>query len=443
MKNIFTTMMLLLAIAAGTSLVSCKKNVEKKYSAKEQANKLDATGEAFIQEIDLENWQATADLVIPGIIFLNEADMSAAEEPEIEEEENTVDVPNLIWTRTYTIDMSNAKGHYIIDEEGKGAKLEGDFNDFQIAFTTEDHEYVVNIAFTNSDKTIRLIYDEYEADYYYDENDQYVNCPGMVRKSSTYLVVPAKMTADFTVDGSKHFTAVGNLTFNGYEDFHEAPDLKAITVDANLMVKAGNYTLNLSRLSLKKGIFDETFTFSHNKKQLLALTAKATGLDYIEKVGVKSGEEEEEDDDFPFACDNAQVALDVLGQVQVKGALKFNNLYNTCLGLNWDVETVEDVNAELKKLEPYYNLSVYYDKGSIVQAYVKVKAYEEEREDGANPYIIIAPVIFFQDGTSQGVTEFFNDKNFPKTLAALERFVTRIQTYFESFEPESDSEPLH
>ena len=143
MKKIFTSMMLLLAIAAGMSIVSCNKKQapEKKYTAEEQANKLDATGEAFIKELDLDNWKATSDVVIPAILYIesNNIDMEDAPAPEIETREDKVDVKNLLWTRTYTVDMSKAKGHYTINAEGKGNKESGDFKDFQIAFTTEGH----------------------------------------------------------------------------------------------------------------------------------------------------------------------------------------------------------------------------------------------------------------------------------------------------------------
>ena len=436
MKKIFTSVMLLLAIAAGTTLVSCnKKNAEKKYTAEEQANKLDATGEAFIAELDLEKWQATADLVIPGIIFIENADMRDAEAPDIEAKEDKVDVANLKWTRNYTIDMANVKGHYTINAEGKGAKVKGDFADFQITFAAEGHDYVADIAFTDSDKTVVISYDEYDADYYYDAEDNYVSCPGMVRYSTVNLVVPSKLTIDFTVDGKKQVTAEGNLKFSGLDDYREI-DVKGISVDVDLALNAGDYAINLSRLSLKNGTFDEALTLKHNKKQLLGLISKATGLNYIEKVGVKSGEEEE--NDFPYACDNASIALDVMGQVQAKGNLKFNDFYNTYIGMiDAEPKNVEEANALLKKLEPYYNINVYYDKGSTVQAYVRVKALEEE-----NDRMTIAPIIFFQDGTSQAVTEFFNPDNFGKTIAAVEGLVSKVQAYFESFNTVADSE-LH
>ena len=437
MKKIFTSIMLLLAIAAGTTLVSCnKKNAEKKYSQAEQANKLDATGEAFLQELDLDNWKATADLAIPGIMFLENADMRGTEAPEIVTRENKVDVENLKWDCTYTIDMTDAKGHYTLDAEGKGAKVAGDFKDLQIAFTAEGHNYVADITFTNSDKTFILSEDESKVDYYYDADENYVYCEGMVRHEKDILKVPATMKAEFTVDGKKQFVAEGALTFNGYESLEEAPVVKDITVDVNLTVTAGDYTLNLSKLSLKGGTFDETFTFKHNKKQLLSVTSKATGLNYVEKVGVKSGEEEE--GDIPFACDNATVAVDVLGQVQVKGNLKFNDFYSKYLTLtSSEPKTVEEANALLKQLEPYYNLNVYYDKGNTVQAYVRPKAYEIEREDGEKR-MDIAAVIYFQDGTSQAVTEFFTKDNFAKTVAALESFVGKIQDYFEALQPETE-----
>ena len=436
MKKIFTSIMLLLAIAAGTTLVSCnKKNAEKKYSATEQANKLDATGEAFIAELDLDNWKATADLAIPGIMFLENADMRGTEAPEIETQENKVDVKNLKWDRTYTIDMTGAKGHYTLDAEGKGTKVAGDFKDFQIAYAVEGHNYVADITFTNSDKTFILEEDESQTNEYLDNNDQWVSCEGMVRHSKVILKVPATMKAEFTVDGKKQFVAEGALTFNGYESLEEAPVVKDITVDVNLTVTAGDYTLNLSKLSLKGGTFDETFTFKHNKKQLLSVTSKATGLNYVEKVGVKSGEEEE--GDIPFACDNATVAVDVLGQVQVKGNLKFNDGYSKYLTLlDSEPKTVEEANALLKQLEPYYNLNVYYDKGNTVQAYVRAKAYEMEDEDGEKS-MDIAAVIYFQDGTSQAVTEFFTADNFAKTVKAVESFTGKIQDFIESYQPKA------
>ena len=433
MKKIFTSMMLLLAIAAGMSLVSCnKQKAEKKYTAEEQVNKIDATGEAFIKELDLDNWKATADLVIPAIVFMEDGDvdMSDAQAPEIETEENKVDVKNLVWTRTYTIDMSNAKGHYTINAEGKGAKESGDFKDFQIAFSADGHSYVADIEFTNSDKTVLVNYDEYEAGYYYDANENYVSCPGMIRKSSSYLVLPAKMTGYFTADGTKHFTVEGNLSYNGVTDPRELTDLKAITVNADLTVKAGDYAINLSKLALKGGTFDEALTLKRNKKLLLSLTSKATGLNIIDNPSVKS--EEEVESDLPYACDNAQVALDVLGQVQVKGNIKFNDLYNKYLSLaTAEPKNVEEANALLAQLEPYYNLNIYYDKGSYVQASVRAKAFEPE--DGG---LDITAVINFQDGTSQAVPEFFTVEHFGKTYAALEALVGKVQEYIQTMVPE-------
>ena len=266
--------------------------------------------------------------------------------------------------------------------------------------------------------------------------------------SKTILKVPATMKAEFTVDGKKQFTAEGALTFNGYESLEEAPVVKDITVDVNLTVTAGDYALNLSRLSLKNGTFDEALTFKHNKKQLLSVTSKATGIalldtpkskvdydgDGIDDEPIAEGDSES---DIPFACDNASLTVDVLGQVQVKGNLKFNDAYNTYLGLaSTEPKNVEEANALLKKLEPYYNLNVYYDGGSTVQAYARIKALQE------GEMMHIAPVIFFQDGTSQAVTEFFDEDNFTKTIAAIEALMTKVQNYFESLQPEDVSEEL-
>lgn len=431
MKKIFTSMMLLLAIAAGMSLVSCnKQKAEKKYTAEEQVNKLDATGEAFIQELDLNNWKATADVVIPAILFLESGDVEIdkADAPEIGTEESNVDLKNLVYTHTYTIDMSNAKGHYTFNAEGKGIKESGDFKDFQIAFSADNHNYVADVEFTNGDKTILVMSYESQSNGYYDENRNWVNVSGMVEKDYTYLILPAKMTGYFTADNTKHFTVEGNLSYNGVTDPRELTDLKAITINADLAVKAGDYAINLSKLSLKGGTFDEALTLKRNKKQLLEITSKATGLNIIDNPSVKS--EEEVESDLPYACDNAQVAVDVLGQVQVKGNIKFNDLYNKYLSLaTAEPKNVEEANALLAQLEPYYNLNVYYDKGNFVQASVRAKAFEDEG------HMNITAVINFQDGTSQAVPEFFTTENFGKTYAALEALVGKVQEYIQSMVP--------
>ena len=166
MKKIFTSIMLLLAIAAGMSLVSCNKQKgEKKYSAKESANKIDATGEAFVNEFNLEKWQATADLVMPAINFIDTSDVDI--DPVIVEEVNTVNVVDKIWIQTETVNMENCKGHYVIDANNKVTEEEGNFNDFKVSFSAGGHDYVADITFTNSDNRILLLSYESNTSYYH------------------------------------------------------------------------------------------------------------------------------------------------------------------------------------------------------------------------------------------------------------------------------------
>lgn len=427
-------MMLLLAIAAGMSLVSCNKQKgEKKYSATESANKIDATGEAFVQELDLEKWQATADLVMPAINFMDTSHVKLTPEPEIAVSDTIVNVKDTLWTVTTTIDMANCKGHYSIEANNMCINEDGEFNDFKVAFSAGGHDYVADITFTNSDKKVLLVYSESKPGYYYNENHQTVYVDGMQRQNYYYLVLPSKMTVEFMADASTPFTVEGNLSYDGVLDPRELTDLAAITINVDLAVKAGDYTMNLSKLSLNGGSFDEAFTFKRNNKQLLQLTANATGITMLENESLKSGAEEEEDD-LPYTCDNAQLSLDVLGLIQVKGNVKFNDLYIKLLAVTSDPQTVEEGNKILKDLEPYYSLNVYYDKGSVVQASVKAKAYETDSKK-----IEVMPVIFFQDGTSEAVPEFFTKKYIGKTIAAVEALEAKIEEYIKSFEPESQS----
>lgn len=451
MKKYFIPMMFLFAVAAGMSVTSCddKKDAETKYTAEQQQNKLDATGEAFIQELDLANWQSTVDLAVPGIMVLEEMEFDEEYEPEIETRTYDIDNAKKICHRTYQIDMTRIKGHFTVDDDMIATPVEGDFNDFQLSFTADEHAYVVDVKFTNSKKNVLMDTYEDTTSGYYDEDNEWQNFEERYAlDSKTFLVLPEKLEAYFTVDGSKSFSLVGTLTYDGPDDLSEMPDFKTLSVKVGFALNAGGYSMSLDQLSYNKGAAKEVFALKRNKKLLLEITSSATGLGLAEEeevVGVKSPEDgtpevdggyegyDEEDSALEtltmIQCEKAELAIDVLGQVQVKGYIKYNALIEKYLDMP-AIESQEAAAAWLATLKPYYDLSLYYDHGNSPQATI-VPAVVDQKG--------IVPSIVFADGTSYAVEEFFTEDNFTKTVAALQALVTSVNEYFDSFSAGEDS----
>lgn len=444
MKKYFISMAFLFAVAAGMTVVSCddKKDAETKYTAEQQQNKIDVTGEAFIQELDLANWKETVDLAVPGIMGLQEVDLSDAADIDIEARTYEVDRANKLVKRTYQIDMTAMKGHFTLDDDFVATKDEGNFDDFKLSFSAEEHAYVVDIKFTNSKKNVLISsYDDTTYGYYDKDGEWQELGETYDLTSKTYLRLPEKLEAFFTVDGSKTFTLTGTLSYDGPEDLSEMPDFKTLSVAAGCTVTAGGYTVSLDQLSYKKGTAKEVFALKHGKKLLLEVNSSATGLGLAEDA-LKSpedgepgvdGEYEGEDGLAELAmikCDKAELSIDVLGQLQVKGFVKYNDLIAKLMDMP-EIETAEAANAWLLTLKPYYSLGLYYDHGSSAQATI-VPVVDQEKG--------FIPTIVFADGTSYAVDEFFTPDNFGKTYAALQAFVSKVDEYFESLNASDDSQ---
>ena len=299
MKKYFMPMMFLFAVAAGMSVTSCddKKDAETKYTAEQQQNKLDATGEAFIQELDLANWQSTVDLAVPGIMVLEEMEFDEEYEPEIETRTYDIDNAKKICHRTYQIDMTRMKGHFTVDDDMIATPVEGDFNDFQLSFTADEHAYVVDVKFTNSKKNVLMDTYEDTTSGYYDEDNEWQNFEERYAlDNKTFLVLPEKLEAYFTVDGSKSFSLVGTLTYDGPDDLSEMPDFKTLSVKVGFALNAGGYSMSLDQLSYNKGAAKEVFALKRNKKLLLEITSSATGLGPAEAEDIAVGAKSPDDD---------------------------------------------------------------------------------------------------------------------------------------------------
>lgn len=438
MKRVFTKMMLILAVAVMASFVSCKKDKETKYNPDQQKVKLDEVGEAFINEVDLENWKGTLETVAPAIAYLDTADIGididVAAEDTVFNSAKTAAVVNRV------IDFSRVKGHFTVNEKNEVEEVKGTFSDFQIAFHAGEQDYTATIEFVNTKNKVlvdssKRVYSGYDII----KGSKYEWHPvegGFTKERFTYIILPEKLKVNFLADKAVPFSLEVGLEYAGPDDYAAGiPDMKLITTGVSGALKAGDYTLNLSQFSYKGRNFSEKFNFKRGGKTLLALNSNATLIYY------DSAEKVKED---AFKCQNASLSLDILGEVQVKGNLNYDSIMAEIKTMPDSVKSVEEANLRLNALKPYYSLGLYYNGGKSRQASVELEvmeaikeeadeeAGEEAGEEAEEDYILgYQPVVVvsFPDGTKYAASEFFAPDNFTKTLKAYESLVAKVQKF--------------
>ena len=128
-----------------------------------------------------------------------------------------------------------------------------------------------------------------------------------------------------------------------------------------------------------------------------------------------------------YGSENNKVEVDIMGEVQIKGSVQRDVI---------DVaEKLEDAydndmdEGEFKKgiarINEMIDLNVYYNKSKTSSAKVELRAFSyasyNESDYGYVERWDIEPVIVFNDGTSYGFEEFFNEDDFKKVIKAFER----------------------
>ena len=448
MKTSVISKLALAAVAATALLTSCEKiqgllggkdqnEEEKELTADTQKTKLDEVGEAFINEFDIANWQGTTDGMASAMLAVSRVEgpsESAKDALDIEINGSDDDgVP------TVTIDLSLLKGHFTINEDNLIDLAEtGNFNDLTLDFAADGHDYHVDVTLQNSGTTILI--DESRS-YSYDGNDETVTVT-----HRGYFVVPASVKGKFTVDGTKTFDVTAALKYDGIRDFQNSTpeDLNSVKLETNFTVNAGDYTLNLAKASFNGYDATEDFTLLRAGKKLLSSVANLKGLvivseeidDYYDPGYDANGDGIYDENDMvpqhyhrtEEMFNTADVAVDVLGRLQVKGSVAFANLMAALSQGQAGFIDVETANKLLEGIEDFYDLGIYYDGGSVEQAWLSLKAFA-----GNDNQPEIIPVVNFADGTSYTAPDFFTEANFAKTVKAAETLAEKIEKYFDSF----------
>lgn len=316
---------------------------------------------------------------------------------------------------------SNFTGHF---EDKGGYWKRTNASDLQFTFK-DDHGALIEATLTTSGSTKELnigeieVYDHGVYDYvhytdYYNNYKTTVIVPETIdltlKKGSTTLVHTV-INIDLSSLSGKDFVNSSSLSVTQTTDFYNG---------YKLQLTQGKYSAGKSAAC--------TFALSNKSGNLFtaAIGADIKGLPQFNS-GTWSDDEYDDDDLDLMDGSITQIAVDVLGKVQVKGSLSDVHKFIDYIEEADDCSSSDrnGIQAALNKANRLLDLSIYYDGKSLRQAKVTLEAVLDEEWDGRKYYDIM-PVLNFDDGSSYDSFEaFFNDKDFASAIRAFKRLANQ------------------
>lgn len=380
-------------------------------TAAEQKAKLDAAGNALVDKIDRDMFAYLIDLgeYIDELDSDNAAIESWLEgivKPVILSE--SIDKQQYSWS-TYVyhiyetetiIKLSNFKGHFKL----KGKKwtytnaddLQFTFTDHQgkectmTAKTSGQEKYFMNDEWEEQEAADD--YNSYHNYYSYDEwhyNEKYTlpeNLEIVVKQGST-----VKASAKYSLDLSK--------VSDGF-------DPETDVLSGSMTVNVGDYSIYSTKVA-----YDATSGAS------IACGFSKGNTSLVSASFSIEGNVKQED------AKKILVNIDVMGRVQVKGAISNGRDFYDYLDRAEDNEENEArFKSNLSLANDLLNLGVYYDGKSAREARIELEAFQGN-DYWSGRYWYYSPVIYFGNASSYTMPDVFFETGFDKLQARIEKLV--------------------
>ncbi|MBE6303269.1 MAG: hypothetical protein E7089_04975 [Bacteroidales bacterium] len=242
----------------------------------------------------------------------------------------------------------------------------------------------------------------YDGYYYHDYYDVYENT----------IAVPERMELTFT-QGSKTVVKVvvnTDLSSMRGEEFDLSKD--SYSVSANVTID--NYEINAEKVAYNAGKdASVSYKIKHNGNNLISITVSAD-------VNVS-------DEDLN-SCKNANVSIDIMGNIQIKGTC--NDVIRYCEYLEEADENCENENkfkSCINMANSLLDLGVYYNGKNYKYAQMKMEPAVDKSyyyEEWYCDYVIY----FNEDKTTYTLFEvFFNDRNFRSVINKFEDLIESFE----------------
>lgn len=195
-------------------------------------------------------------------------------------------------------------------------------------------------------------------------------------------------------------------------------EISGLVADINTEVAKGNgegynyITLKQTGLNPKSGAHVDLQLLSNDKKLVSIVVNVPLKLNSFSLLALLS------------AFSNAQIDIDVLGKVQVKGKVNIAGVLAEVGGLSSLSDSELLYKAALEAMNLMFDVDLYYDGSSKSAGSVKLKAYydKEDEEWTAKPVITFA-----SDKKTYALEEFFTPENFPEVAQSVNDIADEIQ----------------
>lgn len=326
-------------------------------------------------------------------------------------------------------------GHFTVSAEGDRWVKVSDADDLQFTFNDQDGKpCVVTFATSGATKTVSLPVDQDEDGEDSEEDIQdgakYLALLGLTIDNIKTLmsgvtrmdmVVPEHTQLIMTQGSTTLLNGTVDVDLSSLKD-GESVDALVLSMNAIFAKSTGTGTFELSLKDTGyKPVMGANIDF----------TAKSDGMTILSlKVSVPGTWKGLDLQTLDFGLESISLALDVMGQVQVKGGVPSIREFLMAM-LSADDSDEESYKAALKLVNQKFDVKLYYDGSNTAAGWIMLQPYfdEEEEEWGAVPVICFA-----SDNSVYPVGEFFSAENFPDVLMGVAAIVGELEGLSTAFD---------
>lgn len=420
--------MYVLALTVAFAPLSCKKDNEAEngeggntppavtyLSPSEQQAKLDLVGEAVLKEVDPDIWHVPAETALEVIVDAQK--VKAKEGEEIGEILSALFITiekQSAESSLYIARLSKLTGNITVEtseevdvETGEPIRYwkytEG-ANPLCLTYLYNEKAYTV--TFTAQDSDQLMIYRVRETPVY----DIETGAPQGEQTICYSMYVPTIATLEIKENGSDMLTLEVKPTVTGLDANHMFCENTVIKGSASL--KAADYALVVSDLSVSEKAGATKVVFSHNTTKILEIQVEGT---YTLAEAVK-------------ASIGGLEKLDASGTIRImNGAVIIKASAKTFVEPASDPSTKEGAQALASVINANSKVDIYFDNDESV-AQSSVIALPVSMDESA---WTVLPGFHFYDGSNDlAYYDFFTEEAFPKTMAKLGAVILHFRTYF-------------
>lgn len=227
--------------------------------------------------------------------------------------------------------------------------------------------------------------------------------------------IPETLTVAFKKNGKDYASVVLDFNVNISEDGVDIENDR-VAVSATVVFEGFELTVNKAAYNASTGVLESSTVLKKDGKLIISEKVSAIGKVYV--------------DSERWTAKKIDAEVDIMGLMQIKGTCPdANSIYNIIE--NSDPETAEEWDEVVEKINKLFDLGIYFDGGSVMQAKLVLEPRFEEDDWGV--WYDVEFAIVFNDGSRYLVEDYFNEDNFSGTVGEAESFVEKYENLLEKY----------